>query len=96
MLIPITRFYRPDRRQAPQSIELADDLAPKLKEIQDAGCRLTADVLTTGMCSFTVELPALGDFDMELSPNDPEVPVKLTAMIRRFDPVKFAARKEEM
>lgn len=95
MQVIITQFFRPDGRQVPQSIELADDLAPKLKEIQDAGCRLTAEVLTTGMCSFAVEHPD-GDFDLELCENGPQVPTKITELIRRFDAVKFAAWKEEV
>jgi hypothetical protein len=93
--VPFTQFLRPDGRQQEIRLELPDAVEPKLKEIRDSGCRLTAEVLSTGVCSFCVEEPALGDFDIILVPNGSKVPEAITSMLLRFDLAKFAEWKKE-
>jgi hypothetical protein len=89
MKVPFTQFIPPHGRQERIEIELADELAPKLEQIAAAGCRLTAEILSTGICSFCIEEPELGDFDITLVVNGPQVPIKITDMIQRFTPELF-------
>lgn len=94
--VPFVHVYRSNGRQECDWIDLGDEVAPKLNEIQSAGCRLTAEVLAFGPVSFCIEERELGDFDSEIVPNGPQVPVKITEMLLRFDPVKFQEWKKEM
>jgi hypothetical protein len=92
--VKFIQFLRPNGRQQPITIELEDSVASKVQEIQQCGLTLTAEVLMNGLCSFAIEEKEFGDFDMELSPNGPEVPVRITKMLMRFDKAKFEQWKK--
>jgi hypothetical protein len=86
--IPFTQFLMPNGEQRTISIPLEDDCFEKYKEISACGCRLTAEMLRTGECSFCIEHPD-GDFDCRICPNGPQVPILVTEMIRDFTKEKF-------
>lgn len=94
--VPFIQFHLPDGRQSKTTIKLDDTVSTKLEEIKNAGCRLTAEILTTGVCSFCIEKPEIGDFDMELSPNGPGVKEAVTKMILRFSPKDFQVWEMKM
>lgn len=95
MKVPIVQFMRPSGHQVAESIELPQVTKEQIELIHDAGCRLTAEVLLNGKCSFCVEEPELGDFDQTICENGPRVPVVLTEMIHRFNRASFDAWKDE-
>lgn len=96
MTINVLQFIRPNGRQAPQTTEVSDDCADGYKLMQECGCRLTAEVLTTGEVSCTIEHPAIGDFDIEVTENGPDVPKGIERMLKEFSKEKFEAWKKEM
>lgn len=87
---------RPSGRQIAESIDLPEATQAQVESIHDAGCRLTAEVLMNGKCSFCIEEPELGDFDQTICENGPAVPVALTEMIHRFTLSKFNDWREAM
>lgn len=95
MNIPVTRFCLPDGRKVFDETTIADDCAEKFAQVQKAGCRITAEILSTGQVSCCIEHPSIGDFDISVTPNGPEVQRGIETMIRRFDPVKCTHWKEE-
>lgn len=76
-------------------IELEDECALKADEICKAGCRLTAEVLQTGVCIFAIEEPEIGDYEIAICQNGPNVPIVIANMLREFDPKKFADWKRD-
>ncbi len=94
--IHFTQFLRPNGRQVPVTIEMRDEVAPKVKEIEACGCRLTAEHLRTGEVSFAIEEPLLGDMDVIVCANGPELVEPLHQMILRFSPQKFKDWLREM
>jgi hypothetical protein len=96
MNVPFVQFMRLNGRQVETAIELPDDLAGKVAEIQAAGCRFTSEMLMTDTCSFCIEYPPLGDFDIALSPNGQQIPLKIAEMIRSFDTDTFNRWKHGM
>ena len=88
MIVSVTQFLLPDGRQRLVSAEVPDDLRPQVEAIQQSGCRLTAEVLTTDEVSQCIEHPDIGDFDHVLSPTGPEATKKLRLMVARFDKAK--------
>lgn len=95
MKVPIVQFMRPGGRQVPESIELPMVTPEQIQAIDDAGCRLTAEVLLNGKCSFCIEEPELGNFAQKICENGPAMPVVLTEMIQRFNRASFNAWKDE-
>lgn len=95
MKVPFVQFHLPNGRQTFEFIELPDTLKLKVDAIHQWECRLTAEVLGNGICSFCVE-HYHGDFDMELCPNGPEVPAAITELIERFDEAEFKKWASEM
>lgn len=85
MIAKFTQYLRPNGRQVPAEFTIADDLAGHLHLIHSVGLQLAAEVLTTGHVSFTIENSDSDDFDSELVPNGPEVPVAIDRLIRRFN-----------
>lgn len=81
----------PNGRQVETSIEINNPaLEEKVKMIHANECRLTSEILATGVCSFAIEHRD-GDFDIELSPNSPKVIEAITKLILRFDQENFNA-----
>lgn len=96
MKVEFTQFHLPDGRTSQEFIELEHEgLEAKLKEINEAGCILTAEILPNGICSFCVSHQD-GDFDMELCPNGSQVPNAIIQMIMRFNREQFDAWLDEM
>lgn len=89
MQIEGIQFMRPDGREVPVKVTINDELTAKWHEIQDAGLRLTAEVLITGDVSVALEARELGDFAIELCGNEPgcdQTPTQgVEKMIREFD-----------
>lgn len=81
------RFTPPDGRQTVEETEVSPELAAIALQIRHDGFRFTVELLTTGDVSMCIEdtLSDLGDFDMALAPNGPEVPVALERLLRRYN-----------
>jgi len=86
----VTQFLRPTGRVRACTVDLPLLAKHGYDAMHDAGCRLTAEELTTGEVSLCIEEPGLGDFDICLTPNGPEVRSNLVAMLSRFDASRFA------
>lgn len=96
MIAKFTQYLRPNGRQVETECKVADDLAEQLNLIQTAGAKLTAEVLMTGIVSFTISDFDSDDFDMELAPNGPEVPLAIDRLIRRFDLASYEQWAKEL
>lgn len=88
MIAEITQFYLPDGRNRSHKTELPDDCAVGYEAMKRLGCRLTAEVLMTGMVSVTIEHEE-GDYDINVVKNGPEVQEALAHMLRAFDGAQF-------
>ena len=95
--VPFTQFLMPNGRQEATSIDVDDAEFAAYQMVKALGFRMTVEMLSDySTVSQTIEDPELGDFDMEICPNGPEVPRRLSAMLLRFDPVLAAKWREEM
>ena len=54
-MIQFTQFLRPDGRSKKIEIERSPEIEAVAAQLAAAGCRLEAEVLLTGECSFTCE-----------------------------------------
>jgi hypothetical protein len=95
MIVKITQFIAPYGEQRERSCEVPDDCGVGYESLKRHGCRLTAEVLSVGMVSQTVEHDE-GDFLIEVTPNGPEVQTALIKMLREFDGAKFEEWLKEM
>ena len=89
MTIQVTQFWRPNGRQTQESAEVSDQVQKQYLDLREAGGRLTAEVLRTGQVSVCIEHPEVGDFDIEVILNGPEVQKVLEKMLTRFDLPRF-------
>lgn len=94
MEIPVTQYLMPDGRKRETSIDgMPDSLAPILREIAKAGLHLEAEVLSTGMVSFTLAYHKQDtDYDIEICANGPGengTKASLIRLIKRFDRKQF-------
>ena len=87
MAITFTQYMRPDGRKMSVDINRPADIETMALELQQAGVRLEAEVLTTGEVSFTAERDGCNcemDIDnIEVVPNGPEVPKAVDRLIRK-------------
>jgi len=88
MKVEITQFIAPHGEQRIRSCEVPDDCAVGYEALRRKKCRLTAEVLSMGLVSQTVEHED-GDFLIEVTPNGPEVQAALIKMLREFDGKAF-------
>jgi hypothetical protein len=89
VIVELIQFMRPNGRQVPSSCEVSDDLASNYRALREAGCRLTAEVLMTGVVSQAIE-HSEGDFAIELCQNAPDKPREaLENLLRRFNTADF-------
>jgi len=98
MDVEVTQFMRLNGRPVAREFPVADDLAPKYRALQEAGARLTAEVLMSGEVSWAIEQTDLGDFAIELASNDPadpKGPEALDKLIRNFDIDKYRKWERE-
>ena len=93
--VKVTQFYTPNGQQQQHDVEVPDDCADGYKALRECGCRLTAEVLLTGLVSQTVEHEE-GDFLIEICANGPKVLENLEKMIKEFEASKFRVWLKEM
>lgn len=94
--VPFTRFHQPNGRQENTTIDVPDEIHAQWQKVEAAGLRMTVELLPTGLVSQCIEHPELGDFDMELTKNGPEVVTGLYNLLNRFDPAVVPAWIKEM
>ena len=94
--VQIIHFYRPNGRQELEETDVPDEVGVKFDELTACGCRITAEVLTTGEVSFCIEEPELGDFDGVLVENGPKLIQSFRDLILGFDKDRFISWKAEM
>lgn len=85
----------PNGREVLRETDVSDACYEGYRLMLECGCRLTAEMLTTGEVSCTIEEPDLGDFDISISPNGPEVPKGIEAMLKDFTVEKFNEWKKQ-
>lgn len=91
MQVEITQFMNPFGDPRQRFAEVPDDCAVGYEALRRKGCRLTAEVLDTGLVSQCIEHED-GDFDMKIVANNgPRVKQALCEMICAFDEAKFDA-----
>lgn len=88
MKVVVIQFIAPFGEQREQSVEVPNDCAVGYEALRRHGCRLTAEVLMTGLVSQCIEHEE-GDYDIRITKNGPEVMTELGTMIREFDGAKF-------
>lgn len=79
----LTQYMRPDGRQQAVETELPVEVLGAYKHMENFGCRLECEVLRTGEVSVTVTHPDMGDIDISVNPNGPEVHEGLVRMLNR-------------
>ena len=85
MSIPFIQYLRPNGRTKPVSIERSSEIEAMAQEIRAKGYHFECEVLSEGTASFTVVSPddEIGDVDIELVPNGPDVPDAVDRLVRR-------------
>ena len=83
-IVPLTQFMRPDGRQVPVTIEVAQDVADKARTIIARGFRFECECLSTGQVSMTITDPEKGDLDIRVRENGPGIREAVEDMVRRF------------
>lgn len=84
--IPFTQFLLPNGRQRATSTFVGDLEFEAYKKLSSMGFRMTVEMLSNGIISQAIEDPELGDFDLQLSANNEEVPRALSKLLLRFNP----------
>lgn len=79
----LTQYLRPDGRQVEVETELPMAVLGAYKHMTNYGCRLECEVLTTGEVSVTVTHPDVGDIDISVTENGPEVHEGIVRMLQR-------------
>lgn len=80
----VLQYLLPDGRQKKINTELPAELESAYRDMLACGCRLEAEVLTTGEVSVTIfDLGTEDDRDISVTPNGPEVPAGMIAMLQR-------------
>jgi hypothetical protein len=78
-----TQYMMPDGRREPVQILRPDDIAKKAAFIQSKGytfeCEMLSDMRTISLTITDDE----GDFDIEVVPNGPEIPIAVDRLITR-------------
>jgi hypothetical protein len=93
--IEAVQFLRPNGEQRPVRGRVDASAKDGYEAMRRAGCRLTMEELSNGLVSITIEEPEVGDFDIMVVPNGPQVTVAVVAMLKRFDTVRFTHWKLE-
>jgi len=89
MEIEVTQFLLPHGRKKYVLFDVSDIVEPQYLAIQRCGCRLTAEALTTGIISLTIEELNWGDFMIRLVDRVEDIEETLTNMLEAFDELKF-------
>lgn len=94
--IPFTRFDLPDGRRSKDTMFTDDpDVWAAYLRISHNGCRMTVEILSTGMISAAIEHPE-GDYDILVHPNGPGLPEATGEMMKRFTQEGFEQWLEDM
>ncbi|MFH0982796.1 MAG: hypothetical protein V2A79_14830 [Planctomycetota bacterium] len=89
MKVMFRQYMRPDGRQVPIYVDLDSSFADQVQRIRDDGCRLEAEVLTTGVVSFTIYDPSTeDDVACELVENGPGVLAAVERLIHGYTGVE--------
>jgi len=80
MRIPFTQYLRPNGRRREITVEMPDHVVLKAQKLLDLGCHFDAEVLTTGVISFTCEK---GDdvLSIRLCENGPPVQIAVADLV---------------
>ena len=71
----VHQFMRPNGRKVIKYVDLPEDFKEKYEDMKKAGCRLTAEVLTTGEVSVCVENDE-ADLDIRVVDNNEYAPTE--------------------
>lgn len=88
--VPVTQYVRPNGKQVQVICEVDGSLAQKVKAIQDAGLRFTAEKIDEEHVALCIENDE-EDLAIEISPNRPGIVKEIEKLISGFD-LKRAAR----
>lgn len=77
----VTQFLRPDGRQKKFTVEMPDELHEPYVDMVNSGCRLEAEVISTGEVSVTVTSDE-ADVDIRVTRNDDSVVTALKEMLQ--------------
>ena len=97
--VEISNFIPPRGIREVSRIALPVSVQSGYEKIVRCGCRLTCEILGTGMISLTIEEPRLGDFVIKLVSSIQKVEETLINMIETFDEKEFEKweiRREQM
>lgn len=90
MTITMTQFHPPNGRQEQVTCSHINDACQAgYAAMQQAGCRLTSEELSTGHISVCIEHPD-GDVAIRVIPNGPRVLAAVEAMLLAFKPEHVA------
>jgi len=96
-IVTINQYLLPDGRVKRIQIDMEDEIAKKVEEIQSHEFEIAAEVLNTGEVSMTVSCSILGeDLEIEICPNGPPVPIAFKRLIEKFNLNKHLKRREEI
>lgn len=88
MNLTVTQFMRPDGRRKSICLEIPDDCASKVKEIQARGCEIACEQLMTGEAAHYISHDE-GNFAIDVTGSGKKAVAALLKMIRAFDTAKF-------
>lgn len=94
--IEATQFLRPNGEQRTLLGMVSVECRLGYEVMRKAGCRLTMEELMSGQVSVCIEEPELGDYNIRIVSNGPEVTRAVEAMLKGFDAKAFEAWKLEM
>lgn len=89
MEVHVTQFIRPSGRRVEATTQLPDDCQEAYDTMLSHSLRFTVEDLSNGVVSTCIEHPELGDFDISLTKNGPEVQAGMVKMLNSFSTEKF-------
>lgn len=97
MQIPFTQYLMPDGRRDQVFVERDGHVATKAQEILNFGLRFECEVLSNGVCSFTIfDNEIEEDVAHKLSKNGPEVLKAVDSMIEEFSFEEWRAYRAQI
>lgn len=91
----VRQFLLPHGRQQVLSTELPREVEAAYRYMHSEGCELQAEVLRTGLVSVTITGYELGDIDIRIVPNGPQVQEALADMLTAFSTIYNKRLNEE-
>lgn len=90
----VTQFIPPNGMKKYSFLELSNAKEDKYNQILRSGCRITVEVLQTGITSVTIEEPNLGDFVIELVSMGDSVEKAIESVVNSFNEEEFESWKK--